>query len=150
MKLVSVESLDYDLEVFELLEELDYTDLLDKPFELGARGPDAFDCWGLCVEVGRRVGIDYPFILSPVEQSDQNDTIIKATSELFEKIEKPEPYCISTYIIHRPFVSHCGIILPDGLHFLHIMVNHSVVRQRLDVYQKRLEGFYRLKSDADN
>lgn len=37
-----------------------YTDLLRKPFELGARGPEHFDCLGLAYEVLRRVGKTVP------------------------------------------------------------------------------------------
>ena len=149
MKNGSVENLDFVQEVLELPDDV-YIDLLDKPFELGARGPDKFDCWGLCSEVGKRVGINYPSVLTPVEKEDQ-DAIIKGTAEdVCERIEKPEPYCIVTFKITPPFVDHCGIVLPDLAHFLHIMRNHSVARQRLDIYRKRIYSFYRLKSDSDN
>jgi hypothetical protein len=38
----------------------DVQDLIGKPYAHGARGPDAFDCWGLCAEVYRRAGIELP------------------------------------------------------------------------------------------
>jgi len=126
------------------LHEIDYNDLLDKPFELGARGPDRYDCWGLCLEIGKRVSIKYPKVLTPVDTEGQDQIIKTVSNSVFERIDKPEPYCVVTFSIVKPFVDHCGVVLPDLLYFLHIMRNHSVARQRLDVYKKRIEGFYRL------
>ena len=34
-----------------------YDDLIGKPYEPHGTGPEAFDCWGLCVEVLKRLGI---------------------------------------------------------------------------------------------
>lgn len=34
-----------------------YDDLIGKPYKPHATGPNAFDCWGLCVEVLKRLGI---------------------------------------------------------------------------------------------
>jgi cell wall-associated NlpC family hydrolase len=38
----------------------DFNDLVGRPFVRGARGPDAFDCWGLVLEVRRRLGLALP------------------------------------------------------------------------------------------
>lgn len=35
-------------------------DLTGKPFRRGARGPAAFDCWGLVIEARRRLGLPLP------------------------------------------------------------------------------------------
>jgi cell wall-associated NlpC family hydrolase len=35
-------------------------DLPGRPFASGARGPDAYDCWGLVLEVRRRLGMALP------------------------------------------------------------------------------------------
>jgi len=43
----------------------DHLDLIGKPFERGARGPDAFDCWGLVLEMYRRAGVNAPDFASP-------------------------------------------------------------------------------------
>lgn len=129
-------------------KELDYSDLLEKPFELGARGPDKFDCYGICLEAGMRVEICFPFSLTPADLQSQKDVSKDILKNVFEEIEKPESYCIVTFKINPPFVDHCGFVLEDSVHFLHIMRNHSVVRQRLDLYKKRIYKFYRLKINA--
>jgi hypothetical protein len=55
-------------------------------------------------------------------------------------------------MITPPFVDHCGIVLADCKHFLHILKQHRAAVTRLDnrVMAKRIEGFYRLKNHADH
>jgi cell wall-associated NlpC family hydrolase len=36
---------------------MEVLDLLNKPYKLNGRGPDSYDCWGLVMEVYRRLGI---------------------------------------------------------------------------------------------
>lgn len=122
-------------------------DLLGKPFVLGGRGPDAYDCYGICLEFGRRNGYKFPFHLTPQETSMQDKFIKKGVDESFDKIEKPEPFCIVTFKITPPFVDHCGIVLPGCHLFLHIMKDISVTAQRIDhkILASRIDGFYRLR-----
>lgn len=129
------------------LPDFDIKDLLGIPFELGARGPDKYDCWGLCLEAGKRAGINFPFYFTPQKTPKQDEAIQKGIDLDFEKIEKPEPFCIVTFKITPPFVDHCGLVLPGCTHFLHTMKNHAVAKQRLDhkVLAKRIDGFYRLR-----
>ncbi len=133
--------------MLELLNEDLYNDLMGKPFLLGSRGPDKYDCWGICLEVGKRVGINYPEDFTPCE-SEQQDAAIKNKRDMdFDKIEIPEPYCIVTFKITPPFVDHCGIVLSDCKYFLHIMTGRSVSVNRLDhkILSRRIDGFYKLR-----
>jgi len=132
--------------VFEL-HNVEYQNLVGKPFRLGARGPDYFDCWGICLEVGKRAGIKYPKDFTPVETIDQDKAIRDGLDKDFDKIKKPEPFCIVTFRINPPFLDHCGIVLSNCMSFLHTMKNHSVSINRLDhkILVKRIEGFYKLK-----
>lgn len=38
----------------------DLNDLIGRPFVRGGRGPDGFDCWGLVLEVRRRLRLPLP------------------------------------------------------------------------------------------
>jgi cell wall-associated NlpC family hydrolase len=129
------------------LHKVDYTDLLGKPFRLGARGPEYYDCWGLCLEMGKRAGIEYPADFTPEDTNEQDIAIRNRRDNDFVKLETPEPYCIVTFTVTPPFVDHCGIVLPGCKRFLHIMSNHSVAVQRLDhkILAKRIDGFYMLR-----
>ena len=128
----------------------EYIDLLGKPFRLGSRGPDHFDCWGICLEIGRRVGILYPEDFTPDNKVGQDKAIKEKQDQDFVKIEKPEAFCIVTFSIKRPLIDHCGIVLSDLNHFVHITRNHSVTRQRLDhkILSKHIDGFYRLRENG--
>lgn len=42
------------------MAEVFYADLIGVPFRYGARGPDAFDCYGLVMEMHRRAGLTLP------------------------------------------------------------------------------------------
>ena len=128
------------------MHNVEYQNLVGKPYRLGARGPEYFDCWGICLELGKRVGINYPAEFTPVETIDQDKAISDGLDKDFIKIDRPEPFCIVTFKVNPPFVDHCGIVLPDCLRFLHTMKNHSTCINRLDhrILNKRIEGFYRL------
>lgn len=125
-----------------------YDDLLDKEFKLGGRGPIFYDCWGLCLELGRRVGLTYPDDFTPTETDEQDRLLGEGRDRDFIEIRKPEPYCIVAFSVTPPFFDHCGFVLEDRKHFLHIMRSRRVAVQRLDhkILHKRLMGYYRLCS----
>ncbi len=124
-----------------------HNDLIGKPFRLGARGPEFFDCWGLCLEVGKRVGIIYPFDFTPDNSEQQNASICHRRDNDFVQLEKPEPWSIVTFKLTPPYVDHCGIVLPNCWQFLHILEGHSVAINRIDhkILNRRIEGFYKLR-----
>jgi len=37
-----------------------YDDLIGKPYKEDGRGPDGYDCYGVCMEVCKRAGINLP------------------------------------------------------------------------------------------
>jgi len=126
--------------------DLVFDDLLGKPFRLGGRGPNDYDCWGLCLELGRRVGLAFPNDFTPSKACDQDALIRLHADEDFERLEKPEPFCVVTFRINQPYVDHCGFVLPDVNYFLHTMWGHNVMKQRMDhrILGPKREGFYRL------
>lgn len=127
-----------------------HLDLIGMPFRLGARGPDHFDCWGICLEFAKRNGIEYPKDFTPDNKEQQNDSICIIKDRDFERIEKPEPFAIITFKMKPPYVDHCGIILPDCKTFLHTLEGHAAAVNRIDhrMLAKRIEGFYRLRKNG--
>ena len=124
-----------------------YIDLLGKSFKLDARGPDEFDCWGLCLEMGRRVGIQFPEHFTPVDSVEQDEAIKHYRDSCFIKLKKPEPYCIAVYALDvvPPNVDHCGFVLEDCRTMIHSLSKRKVSIQRLDnpIFLKRLDGYYK-------
>jgi cell wall-associated NlpC family hydrolase len=136
------------------LSKLYYTDLLGAEFEYGARGPDKFDCGGLCLEIYRRLGKKLLAASTPGtgDCSDgdlriRQEVLLDSFAKNFEKIEKTEPYCLASFIIRYPFVTHVGVVLDDCRRFIHILDAGKVVVSRLDdkIWNRRLHSFWRLK-----
>lgn len=113
------------------LHSVDYSDLIDKDFAWGGRGPDLYDCYGLVKEMYRRIGIDMPEYKSIRDPNLIQSAIIDG-KRLFEQIQKPEPFCVVTFFI-KPFItSHIGFVLEDAKRFIHIMLHSRVTVERLD------------------
>ena len=125
-----------------------YEDLLGLPYSYGARGPQAYDCWGLCLEVAKRVGIILPAVDSPDEEPAAICGLMDSMKIDFLKIPGPEPYAVVAFQILKPWVNHCGMVLEDKGRFIHIFRGRNVIIERLDqIYWKgRIEGFYRWPS----
>ena len=130
--------------------KVEVSDLLGKPFVMGGRGQVGYDCYGLCLEVAKRAGIK----LMPeesVEDLSLRSKIIDDRKALYEKLDKPEPFCLVTFKIRPPFVTHIGVVLADCKHFIHIMRKRSVAIERLDLpaWKRRLDGFYRFANNKN-
>jgi cell wall-associated NlpC family hydrolase len=120
---------------------LAYSDLIGKPFEYGARGPDAYDCFGLVKECYRRVhGVELPDFLSPDDQGAQ------AAVGAIQLLQwEPVPCQAGTLAAIRikSLVSHCGFMLDEDT-MIHAWKNSGgVTLQRLNEWRHRITGFYR-------
>ena len=121
-------------------------DLIGKPFQYGGRGPDEYDCLGLCIEIYKRLGISLPDINTPDSASLRETTFLTGKDEMFECLEKPKPFCFVAFKI-RPHIWHAGIVLEDCWHFIHIARKKMVVIERLDnvQWQHKFDKFYEYK-----
>lgn len=137
-----------DLGVFQVYKqwELDlYIDLIGKPFEFGSRGPNTFDCYGLCMEVYKRLGRELPdYPTSFGNYTEDNETYVNGKAN-FIRLEKPVPFCLVTFMIIRPFVSHVGVVTEDCTHFLSAEVKRFVSIEPLESprWRGRLDGFWK-------
>lgn len=124
---------------------LDYRDLLGKDFQYGARGPDAYDCYGLMIECRRRVGKYMPEdYLSFEDLHERHLAIMEAARTRFVELCQPQPHCLVTFKIHPRFTTHIGMVLEDGTRFIHILRMMRVGVERLDspVWLTRITGFW--------
>jgi cell wall-associated NlpC family hydrolase len=122
-----------------------YVDLLGIPYKFNGRDLEGLDCWGLCLETCRRAGLDLPEYEAQGNGASIIDSLIEEKKEFFQKIDRPEPYCLVTFFIKRPFVSHIGMVMEDCLSFIHALQGRNVAVERLDhrFWQGRIEGFYK-------
>src|SRR5574337_745138 len=136
------------------LNGLNYSDLLGKQFAYGGRVPAVYDCWGLCMEIYKRLGRQLPDGISTREYIDINQQINSKIrnpqSENFREISAPLPYCLVTIMIRPPYITHVGVVLDDRIRFIHIMHKCSVAVERLDnpSWSRRIKGFYHFCRDA--
>lgn len=123
--------------------------LLGRPWGKGGKQPDSFNCWELCVEVCKRVGIVLPDV--PYEEDPSNRAIVIANKavECFEKLERSEPYCLVTFRMYGQLVGHMGVVWHDCRNFVHVMEKQRVCFEKLNhpFWKCKINGFYRLQKE---
>jgi cell wall-associated NlpC family hydrolase len=125
---------------------IEYVDLLGKPFQWGGRGPDAFDCYGLCIELAKRNGQIIPDSAWSEEPEEINELLELGYKRGFAMVLTPQVGDFVTFKLRPPFVSHVGMIVNTSpLEFVHITKGTSVSRERIDsiVWNRKLAGYYR-------
>lgn len=122
------------------------SDLLGRSFLYGGRGPLAFDCYGLVMEIYKRRGIALPDFGSSPSTAWQHRMILEGR-KLFTELSKPEPFCIVTFSIRPGFTTHVGVVLEDGVRFMHIMAKTEVTIERLDslTWKRKITGYFKWK-----
>lgn len=142
-----------EVEVSSLLSKIDYNDLFGKPFKQGVEGPNAYDCYSLAREVCRRAGI----LLPPQRALWQQVTVdnrkrhacITQGKGIFQKIAKAKPYCIVTFKMVPPYVTHMGVVLENCYDFIHITAKAGVAVENfsMDPWKRKIDGFYEYDAD---
>jgi cell wall-associated NlpC family hydrolase len=105
-------------------------DLIGMPHVLGARGPDAYDCWGLCVEVYSRAGVRLPdYGAGALTREHTKELLDNYVPNHALWIQKPEDWCFAYSA--RP--GHLGLCIQDRV--LHSARKLGVVLQKLDQFK---------------
>ena len=110
----------------------DYLDLLGRPYKLHGRGPDEYDCYGLCMEVLKRRGIALPQEIYLDTHESWAETVAHAKVTDFVRLEKPRPFCIVTFIVAPPLVTHIGVVLEDCRKFINTRNKVNVCIEKLN------------------
>jgi cell wall-associated NlpC family hydrolase len=109
----------------------DVQDLIGKPYQLGARGPDAFDCWGLCAEVYRRGGIVLPEFRAECMTHAQRAALVDdLADDHVDLVHLPDDWCF-VYVRRE---GHIGVHWRGSV--LHCARPHGTVLQRLDLFRR--------------
>jgi len=116
-------------------------DLIGQPFDW--ENKHGYNCYGLCREVCRRMGIDLPDRESPRDELKRSEYIEESSKE-YERLSAPEPGCLITFWIRWPYVSHVGVML-DRFRFIHVMRKRNVCIERIDnpYWKKRIDGYFK-------
>lgn len=98
--------------------------LVGKPFQWNARGPDAYDCWGLVITARQAVGLDTPnawseWLLSESEagvNGKESCMLMEAQIErpVWLRVDNPTPGDIVVMSTHK-LIHHVGLYTPFGV-----------------------------------
>lgn len=125
----------------------EWSDLVGKPFRLGGRGPDAYDCYGLVMEIGRRAGVNLPDLQSP-EHLSEVASAIESGIDLWEPCEAHPGAIVTLRVCDPKRVSHVGVVLPFD-QVLHAWAPAGgVCKEPLANWKRRILGYYRLAPKA--
>lgn len=124
---------------------LAYIDLIGRPFEFGARGPEAYDCWGLVMAVSRRFGRELPDFGAGCEfDPTAIHTVFKRVRTAGRRVGSAQQGDVVTLNYPHPgWMGHVGIVVAPNL-FLHARSSTGSICERLDApqWRRRIEGFY--------
>jgi len=125
-----------------------YTDLIGKPFKLGGRGPEEFDCYGLIAELAKRSGDTFPDYASPAVL-EEIAGCIDAMMPHWTPCKRGKGAIVTfrlNHVIndkHLSLVSHVGMVLPDDRVIHSWKRSGGVITEPLSVWEHRINGFYR-------
>jgi len=108
-----------------------YKDLLGIKFKLhGRTKEEGMDCYGVCIEVLRRNGIN---LKDCMETPDKAYEEVYSSTQDYKQLDHPENLCMIIFKNAEGLCYHCGIYLGNGL------VIHS--RHRVGVAIEPLSKF---------
>jgi cell wall-associated NlpC family hydrolase len=123
-----------------------FTDLLGKPWQDGARGPDAYDCVGLVLEIQRRRGIDVPEYVSSEAEFHRQFHHDQLFAEC-PRLAGADPGCVALFKVGVN-QHHLGVMV-DRYRMIHTAQypGCAIVERILGpIWERRLIGFYLVES----
>jgi cell wall-associated NlpC family hydrolase len=117
----------------------EYIDLLGIPFERGARGPNSYDCYGLAMEMFRRIGVAVPDFKSPGTLEEIAD-LVRRKEARWNKVPFGQVHSLVTLRVEG-LVAHVGFMI-DADRFIHAFEPTGVTTERLRNGSFKPLGFY--------
>ncbi|CAG9228904.1 C40 family peptidase [Burkholderia vietnamiensis] len=120
-----------------------YTDFLGIPFELGGRGPDSFDCYGLVMHLTELATGKRPPDYGVSGDAARIGAMMACARVYWKKLDGPKPGCCVLFRMGR-HINHCGYVI-DANRFIHAWdKTGGVTIERLSDWEKskRIFGFY--------
>jgi cell wall-associated NlpC family hydrolase len=125
-----------------------YADLVGKPWSKGARGPEAYDCLGLAIEIQRRRGFTVPDFLS-TEAELHRQLAGGGFLAGCKKLEAPEYGCV-VLLRTGVYEHHLGTMIA-GHRMIHTTAQtRGAVTESIlgPLWQRRILGFYDLSASS--
>lgn len=125
------------------MDAKDVKDLIGKPFVDGARGPAAYDCWGICMEVFKRCGYSLPDYPISATDKESISAAIEDGKNVWKMIEQPQAPCVVIMRLgSHTLINHCGVYVGEGK-IIHTRNKVGAVIERLDtpLMRRIVKGF---------
>lgn len=125
--------------------------LIGKPFVINARGPEAYDCWGIVTHVLKELGIEIPMDWCAPDDPSKKEEYWAYTMTEIEKQTHENSWTRTDTPVYGNVVamsrnrimSHVGILTPFGI--LHATEKFGVVlsteKELRDVGYRRIEYY---------
>jgi hypothetical protein len=125
-----------------------YADLLGKPWRRGARGPEAYDCLGLALEIARRLGRTFPAYVSTEAELHAQLGSGGGTLADCPRIAAPEPGAVA--LLRMSVGEHHLAFLVDRYRMIHTTEATGCVVERIlePMWQRRIMGYFRLEGSS--
>ena len=124
-----------------------YGDLIGAPFAKDGRGPAAYDCLGLGIEIMRRRGFTLPAYIS--DQAELHRQLASGGEMLagMQRVLQPEGGEVALF---SGAPCHIGIMI-NPWHMIHIEAGTSCVVERVasPLWRRRLRGYYVIAERAE-
>ena len=127
---------------------IEIADLIGVPFVSRGRDPKTgLDCWGLVIEIGRRMGKDIPDFYVDALDSEQIGVIKDFVEKDWIKSARPEAGAVIGLRLDRNclpnITQHFGVCL-DKIRFAHTMQGVGVIVSRIDhrFFKNIITGYY--------
>lgn len=126
---------------------MDYDDLVGTPFKYGGRGRDALDCWGVVIEIYRRLGIGIEDVAAydAVLATETNPVFDTARTSAWHAVAPPfQPYDVLLFAAGccGKAATHCAVWLGDG-RMLHAIDKAGVTVARWRHFARKFITAYR-------
>ena len=123
-----------------------FDDLIGIPFDDHGYGPDSYNCYGLAMEVRRRMERPIPkFADIAATAFDQVGAAMaqQIASSSWVRIPLPAYGAVMAIKSHPVWVNHVGVYLEDGW-FIHIQSGLQVHKSRISSpeWKRRIQGYY--------
>jgi len=133
-----------------VVQSIDISDLMNKPYRENGRGPEFYDCWGLFMEIVKRLNryLSEYNMLKLKTDDERNELFVVIKDLHFIRLKSPEDWCAVIFRIWDEKGQekwHIGHVLPGCRRFIHVTEKTCVCTTSLKhkLWKMFFEGFYR-------
>lgn len=128
-------------------------DLLGMKFEIGGRGPEKIDCYGVLVHYYKEFDLKLPDYSYTDDWSGQTELYLQEYAHFFRKLDKDEKLEIGDMILFnsKEYPSHSGIYLGEST-FIHARdkVGTKIDSLTNPVWRGKVYNYFRIKEVKSN